>query len=103
MKCPLNQPFRGVGQKYPKWNLIEHRLFSEITKIWRGKLLESYETVLKYIRTTKTTTGLKVRAQLVQKPYQKGEKISTLEMETLLLNQHDTLPSWNYILAPQKM
>ena len=86
-----------------KWNPIEHRLFSEITKNWRGKPLESYETVLKYVRTTKTTTGLKVRARLVEKTYQKGEKISDPDMETLFLKRHITLPNWNYNLAPQIM
>ena len=29
-----------------KWNKIEHRLFSEITKNWRGRPLESYRVVV---------------------------------------------------------
>ncbi len=29
-----------------KWNLIEHRLFSEITKNWQATPLVDYETVL---------------------------------------------------------
>ena len=41
-----------------KWNPIEHRLFSEISKNWAGRPLDSYETVLNFIRTTKTKTGL---------------------------------------------
>ncbi len=31
-----------------KWNLIEHRLFSEISKNWQATPLKDYETVLKY-------------------------------------------------------
>ena len=27
-----------------KWNSIEHRLFSEISKNWAGRPLDSYET-----------------------------------------------------------
>ena len=50
-----------------KWNPIEHRLFSEISKNWQGTPLKNFETVLKYIRTTKTKTGLTVRARLVTK------------------------------------
>jgi len=50
-----------------KWNAIEHRLFSEISKNWRGTPLTSYETVLKYTKRTKTKTGLKVNAILVEK------------------------------------
>jgi len=37
-----------------KWNPIEHRLFSYLTKHWAGKPLETYETVLNYIRRTQT-------------------------------------------------
>ena len=44
-----------------KWNPIEHRLFSEISKNWAGRPLDSYETILKYLRTTRTSTGLRVR------------------------------------------
>ena len=44
-----------------KWNPIEHRLFSEITKNWSGEPLETYEKALKLIRTTKTSTGLKAK------------------------------------------
>jgi len=58
-----------------KWNPIEHRLFSEITKNWAGHPLNSYETILHYIRTTRTTTGLRLRAHLVRKQYEKGIKI----------------------------
>jgi hypothetical protein len=38
------------------WHFI--LLFSEISKNLAGRPLESFETVLKYIRTTKTSTGL---------------------------------------------
>ena len=50
-----------------KWNTIEHRLFSEISKNWRGTPLTDYETVLKYTLRTKTKTGLKINAVLVDK------------------------------------
>ncbi len=83
-----------------KWNPIEHRLFSEISKNWAGKPLESYETALKYIRTTKTSTGLSVTAQLNKKIYPKGESISKEDMEQLALSRHSVLPNLNYSLAP---
>jgi hypothetical protein len=35
-----------------KWNKIEHRLFSYISKNWRGKPLESHETVVNLISNT---------------------------------------------------
>lgn len=86
-----------------KWNPVEHQLFSHISRNWAGKPLESYETVTKYIRTTKTTTGLKVKARLVMKRYEKGEKISNAQMQDLTLMKHKVLPDWNYSLSPSRM
>lgn len=86
-----------------KWNPIEHQLFSHISNNWAGKPLESYETVVNYIRTTKTSCGLQVRARLLQKTYPKGEQISQVEMAKLLIAPHKTLPAWNYTLTPSKM
>ena len=83
-----------------KWNPIEHRLFSEISKNWAGEPLDSYETILKFIRTTRTKTGLKVRSQLVDKQYKKGIRISDERMETLNMTRPDILPKWNYTLSP---
>ena len=42
-----------------KWNPIEHRLFSQISRNWAAEPLDSYEKALKFIRTTTTTTGLR--------------------------------------------
>ena len=45
-----------------KWNPIEHRMFSEISKHWAGQPLDSYSTVLRLIGSTTTQTGLHVSA-----------------------------------------
>lgn len=84
-----------------KWNPIEHRMFSEVSKNWAGRPLDSYETVLKYIRTTKTTSGLRVTAELDTRNYEKGESFSKSDMDQLALVRHETLPSWNYSLHPR--
>lgn len=86
-----------------KWNPIEHQLFSYISNNWAGKPLESYETVINYIRTTKTSGGLRVSACLVRHNYPKGEKIAKAQMQQLVLTPHQTLPGWNYTLAPSRM
>jgi len=83
-----------------KWNPIEHRLFSEISKNWVGRPLEDYETVLNCLRTTTTTTGLQVRAHLVHRQYEKGIKISDAQMNTLPITRHEALPRWNYTIQP---
>jgi len=84
-----------------KWNPIEHRMFSEISKNWAGQPLDSYETILKYARTTRTTTGLQVKAYLIRTHYPKGLKISDQAMDALNLRPHDTQPTRNYTLSPR--
>lgn len=84
-----------------KWNPIEHRLFSEVSKNWAAQPLVSHETMLKYIRTTTTVTGLTVTAQLMRKKYPKGEKISDAEMASLQIEREEFLPNLNYVLSPR--
>jgi hypothetical protein len=86
-----------------KWNPIEHRLFSEISKNWAGKPLESYEKALKYIRTTKTLSGLTVKGHFVRKKYNKGESVPAQQMEQLPIQTHTVMPKWNYTLLPSRM
>lgn len=83
-----------------KWNPIEHRLFSEITKSWKGTPLKDYETVLKYTARTKTTTGLNVKAKLVKKKYKKGIKASEEDINNLNIKYHKVNPTWNYTISP---
>ena len=83
-----------------KWNPIEHRLFSEISKNWAGKPLRTFRTALNYIRATRTTAGLAVLAHMVRKQYQKGEKVSEKEMQTPNITRDKNLPNWNYTIAP---
>ncbi len=84
-----------------KWNPVEHRLFSRISRNWQGEPLETLETVLKFIRTTTTDTGLKVRAVLNPRSYPKTVKASPEEVESLSLKRHRILPQWNYTLTPR--
>jgi len=84
-----------------KWNPIEHRLFSEISKNWAGCPLRSYETIVQYIRTTRTETGLRVTAHLVDQEYPTGVKVPDSCMATLALVPHETQPLRNYTLHPR--
>jgi hypothetical protein len=83
-----------------KWNPVEHRLFSEISKNWAGEPLNSYEKILKSIRTTNTQTGLKVTAYLDRTFYDTGLAPSTERFRQLNLRAYDILPKWNYAIAP---
>jgi hypothetical protein len=83
-----------------KWNPVEHRLFSEISKHWAGQPLDSYATMLGLIGGTTTRSGLQVRATLITKHYETGQKISDLQMREIPIKSHPVLPEWNYTLCP---
>lgn len=93
-----NTPVAHYPPGTSKWNPIEHRLFSEISKNWAGRPLETYEIMLNCLRSTTTTTGLRVNAHLVETPYDKGIKISNAQMKALPMSRHEDLPRWNYTL-----
>jgi len=84
-----------------KWNPIEHRLFSEISKTWAGCPLRSFDDVLHYIGDTKTETGLRVQAHLITETYEKGVKVPDEEMDALCIQSHDVCPQWNYTIHPR--
>lgn len=85
-----------------KWNPIEHRLFSEISKTWAGCPLRSFEIVLQYLRETTTQTGLKVAAHLVTQVYQKGLEVAAEVMAALNITYHAVCPQWNYTIRPRR-
>ena len=84
-----------------KWNKIEHRLFSHISMNWRGRPLESHETVVQLIAATSTRAGLAVQAELDDRAYPKGTKISDEQMAALPLTRHHFHGEWNYTLKPK--
>jgi len=84
-----------------KWNPVEHRLFSQISRNWEGKPLRTLGIMLGYIRGTTTTTGLTVTAHLDENTYQKGQKVGRDEMDQLNLNCHEVCPQWNYTISPR--
>ena len=57
-----------------KWNKIEHRMFSYISSHWKGRPLESFESVVNLIGSTTTKNGLKIKAKLDKRQYKKWEK-----------------------------
>ena len=86
-----------------KWNPIEHRMFSEISKNWAGHPLESFETLLNFIRDTKTATGLHIEAYFDEREYEKGIKVSDKEFKQLNITRNDELSNWNYTITPTQI
>jgi hypothetical protein len=84
-----------------KWNKIEHRLFSFISKNWRGRPLDSLAVIVNLIAHTKTKTGLHVEASLDYGVYETGIEVSDAEMRSLSLKPQKFHGEWNYIIMPR--
>lgn len=83
-----------------KWNLADHRLFCHISRNWAGQPLRNYELVLKFIRATKTDSGLRCYAWLDRRPYALGLKLTAEQKTQINLIRHRLLPKWNYTIKP---
>ncbi len=84
-----------------KWNPIEHRLFSAISRNWAGTPLRTWDTVLALIRGTTTAAGLAVQAHLQPGIYPTGLSVPEAVMASLNLERHAVCPTWNYTLRPR--
>ena len=82
---------------------MEHRMFAFISNNWAAPHpLTDCETVLKFIRSNKTSTSLKIRTALHTKQYQKGIRICDDKMKEVNLTYYTQRPNWNYSIAPVK-
>jgi transposase len=86
-----------------KWNKIEHRLFSHITMNWRGRPLVSHDVVVNLVSSTKTRSGLRVKAKLDKQKYPTGIVISDDEIEELNIKLHTFHGEWNYTISPSEL
>jgi transposase len=84
-----------------KWNKIEHRLFSFITRNWRGKPLVTHQVIVELISATTTKTGLTVRSRLDERSYAKGRRVSDKELARVNLEPHPFHGEWNYTIHPE--
>lgn len=85
-----------------KWNKIEHRLFSQISKNWRGRPLESLEVIINLIGSTKTKEGLTVRCMSDDRIYKTGIKVSDEEFSKLHIIKKEWHGEWNYMIIPNR-
>ena len=83
-----------------KWNKIEHRLFSFITKNWRGKPLITHQVIVNLIASTTTKTGLQVRCELDPRSYAKGRRVTDNELAAVNLVPDNFHGEWNYTIFP---
>jgi hypothetical protein len=84
-----------------KWNKIEHRMFCHITENWRGRPLVSRAVIVNLIGSTKTRTGLQVRAELDTNTYEAGIKVSDEVLAAIRIKKEIFHGDWNYTIIPR--
>lgn len=83
-----------------KWNKIEHKMFSYISRNWRGRPLLTRETVVNLIANTRTNKGLEIKSMLDENKYETGIKVSDDKMAEINLWKSKFHGEWNYKISP---
>ena len=84
-----------------KWNKVEHRLFSFISKNWRGRPLVSLALIVNLIGSTKIGGGNKVDCVIDKNKYERGIEISDKEYNAINIKNHKFHGEWNYTIKPK--
>ena len=80
-----------------KWNPIEHRLFSQVSKAMTGANMIDLQEMSTRIAGTKTKTGLQVVVDINENVYLKGQKYSANYKQNMTIQFDAFLPKWNYV------
>jgi hypothetical protein len=84
-----------------KWNKMEHRMFCHITENWRGQPLVSRAVIVNLIGSTKTRTGLTIKAELDENAYPTGIKVSDEALAAIRMKKDKFYGDWNYTILPR--
>lgn len=85
-----------------KYNPIEHRLFSHITRACQGVIFTTVERVNDFMAKAKTSTGLKVFCTILSKTFKTGRKVADDFKKNMRIQFDDYLSKWNYVAIPTK-
>ena len=83
-----------------KWNPIEHRLFSQISRTWSGAVFNTVEEASEQASRTRTKSGLAVFTSINRGFYQTKKARNPLfqsECDTYIVKD-EILPKWNYLV-----
>jgi hypothetical protein len=83
-----------------KYNPIEHRLFPHLTRACQGVIFHTVELVKGLMEKAKTSTGLEVTVDILDKVYQTGRTYAADFKETMKIVFDEVLPKWNYRAIP---
>jgi transposase len=83
-----------------KWNPIEHRLFSQISRVWSGAVFNTIEEASELASRARTKTGLAVFTSINRRIYEtKTERNPLFESECdKYIVKDEILPKWNYLV-----
>jgi hypothetical protein len=85
-----------------KYNPIEHRLFSYISKAWSGVVFDNIQKIVSILEKTTTKKGLVIEVELVDdKIYETGRKYAEGFKESMKLIFDEKMPKWNYRVVPE--
>lgn len=79
-----------------KYNPIDHRLFSHVSRSLRGVIFGSIQRVCQRIAQTTTSTGLRVKVSVLKRLYQRGVQASEAFLKGNYILRDDYLPKYNY-------
>lgn len=85
-----------------KYNPIDHRLFPHVHRACQGIVFHTLDIVKRFIRRTKTSTGLRVTLHVINKTYEIGREASARFLENYPILFDDVLPELNYLVVPCK-
>jgi hypothetical protein len=109
-KQDLQQLVNDVGIEirvahYPsycsKYNPIERRFFPHVGRACQGKLFDTLENIVRWMRSASTTTGLSTTVSVIRNVYETGRKVARDFKQTMTIKFDELLPKWNYTAIPQ--
>jgi len=84
-----------------KHNPIEHRVFTHITRACQGVIFHTVDIAQQFIERTKTSTGLRVTVDILEKIYATGRQYAKDFKKTMKIVFDNHLPKWNYRALPE--
>ncbi|MEO9594938.1 ISAzo13 family transposase, partial [Rhodopirellula bahusiensis] len=75
-----------------KYNPIDHRLFSHVSRSLKGIIFRNVEAVAEAIATTKTSTGLQVKVEVMKRIYERGIKATENFLMGNFIRPDDEIP-----------
>ena len=88
-----------------KWNPVEHRVLSEISKSFAGRPLLTVAHAVGYIKAAGTSTGLVMKCTVDENEYERGKTLKQKEFNELMdkhISRLPLCPQWGYVVYAEK-